>query len=105
MESKLTSLFLISILLVGIRAQGQNVRTFTEADYDHEAAMLSGNVSKLIDNDILPQWLPDGRLWYRASTEFEVEYKLFDPAGGKQIVADSKTDLFEKGATFKISMP
>ena len=56
------------------------------------------NVTKLIDNDIRPQWLPDGRLWYRSETEDRVEYKLFNPDNGKQVVAESQKELFEKGA-------
>ena len=42
--------------------------------------------SKLIDNDIRAQWLPDGRLWYRSLTENRSEFKLFDPNNKQQIV-------------------
>lgn len=97
MKSKLTPLFLLLVLLIGTKAQGQSVRTYTNSDYDRAAAMLSGNTSKLIDNDIRAQWLPDGRLWYRSLTENRSEFKLFDPNNKQQIVANSQTELFEKG--------
>lgn len=98
MKSKLTPLFLLLVLLIGIKAQGQNVRTFTNTDYEHAVAMLSENTSKLIDNDIRPQWLPDGRLWYRSLTENRIEFKLFDPNNSNQILANSQKDLFEKAS-------
>jgi dipeptidyl aminopeptidase/acylaminoacyl peptidase len=98
MKSILTPLFLLLVLLIGTQVQGQSVRTFTNSDYERAAAMLSGNTSKLIDNNIRAQWLPDGRLWYRSLTEDKATFKLFDPSNKQQIVADSKDDLFEKGA-------
>ena len=97
MKSKLTPLFLLLVLSIGTKAQGQSVRTYTNSDYDRAAAMLSGNTSKLIDNDIRAQWLPDGRLWYRSLTENRSEFKLFDPNNKQQIVANSQKELFEKG--------
>jgi dipeptidyl-peptidase-4 len=97
MKSKLTPLFLLLVLLVSTKAQGQSVRTYTNSDYDRAAAMLSINTSKLIDNDIRAQWLPDGRLWYRSLTENRSEFKLFDPSNKQQIVANSQKELFEKG--------
>ena len=60
--------------------------------------MLYDNVSKLIDNDIQPDWLPDGRLWYRSMTENHVEYKLFNPADGKKETAASRKELFAKAS-------
>ena len=97
MKSKLTPLFLLLVLSIGTKAQGQSIRTYTNSDYDRAAAMLSGNTSKLIDNDIRAQWLPDGRLWYRSLTENRSEFKLFDPNNKQQIVANSQKELFEKG--------
>ena len=97
MKSKLTSLSLSIILLIGAVAHGQDTRTLTEADYQHATTMLRANVNKLIDNDIRPQWTSDGRLWYKSSTEDHTEYKLVDPDKGKVITAESRKDLFEKG--------
>lgn len=96
MKSKIITLTLI--LLIGNVSHGQNVKTFTDDDYQRAASMLSGNVSRLIDKAIQPEWLPDGTLWYRSLTEKGAEFKLFDPSDGKLITADSKKDLFEKGS-------
>ncbi|MEQ9437450.1 MAG: DPP IV N-terminal domain-containing protein [Cyclobacteriaceae bacterium] len=77
---------------------GQAAKTYTEADYEQAAAMLEGNVDKLIDHDIDPYWLPDGRLWYQSLTEAQSTYVLFNPADGTKMMADSKEALFEKAA-------
>ena len=91
-------LALMLTLLSGV-AQAQSGKTFTEADYDRAVAMLK--VNELIDNNIRPQWLPDGRLWYQAKAEGKTEYVLFNPNKGERIVADSQEELFEKGAVDK----
>ncbi len=96
MKSKLSPLFLLLVLFISTNAQGQSQRTYTSSDYDRAVAKLSGNTSKLIDNDIRPQWLPDGRIWYRSLTENRSEFKLFDPTNKRQIVANSQKELFEK---------
>jgi len=96
MRSKLTALSFLMILLLVQTTSGQNGRSFTEADYQHAADMLGGNVNKLIDNAIQPQWLPDGKLWYSSMTEKGIEFKLFNPANGTKISAASKKELFEK---------
>ncbi|HLB01137.1 MAG TPA: DPP IV N-terminal domain-containing protein, partial [Bacteroidota bacterium] len=77
---------------------GQTIKSFTAADYERAAAMLGGNVNKLIDNAIRPQWTPDGRIWYKTLTAKKAEYKLFNPARKKTITADSKKALFEKAS-------
>jgi dipeptidyl-peptidase-4 len=100
MRATLKSASFLLLLSACLNANGQTSRTFTASDYQHAVSMLYGNVSKLIDNDIYPQWLPDGRLWYRSVTEKRVEFKLFNPADGKTITAGSGKELFEK-ASFK----
>lgn len=96
MKSKVVSLFFLFVLFIGFNLHGQNAITLTNNDYDRAAATLYGNTNKLIDNDIRPRWLPDGRLWYRSLTQNKMEYKLFDPENKKQLKADSRDDLFEK---------
>ena len=98
MNNKIALLFILLILSTINNTQGQNATTYTKSDYDRATTMLAGNTSKLIDNDIRPQWLPDGRLWYRSLKESQTEFKLFDPTKKSQIVANSQKDLFEKGA-------
>ena len=97
MKNKLISLLVIFLLTCNA-SHGQNTKIYTEDDYRHAAAMLSDNVSKLIDNDIQPEWLPDGRLWYKSMTENHVEFKLFNPADGKKETAVSRKEMFEKAA-------
>jgi dipeptidyl-peptidase-4 len=97
MKSKITP-FLIAFLLTSGILPGQNTRSLTIADYNHAAEFLYNNVSKLIDNDIRPQWLPDGRLWYRTMKENNVEYILFNPADGKKEMAASRKELFSKAS-------
>ncbi len=98
MKSKLTALSVLWILLIAPVVQGQETRTFTEAEYQHATSMLSSHVNKLVDNAIRPQWLTDSRLWYRSVTENQTEYKLVNPVDGKTITADSRKELFELGA-------
>lgn len=76
-------------------AVGQTNKVYTNEDYQRAVDMLSTNVSKYIDNDIRPQWLQDGRLWYKSSVDGKDIYKLFDPKDGSFITADSKSDLFK----------
>jgi len=97
MKLRPNSLSLIAFLIVGSLAYGQDSPTLTKDDYQHATNMLSGNVNKLIDNAIRPQWTADGRIWYRSLTEDHSEYKLVNPKKGKVITADSRKDLFEKG--------
>ncbi len=95
MKSKLTALSYLFSLLCFPLTYGQNTKTYTEADYQHAAEMLSGHVNKLVDNAIRPQWLADGRLWYKSVTENHTEYKLLDPVDWTTIKADSRKELFE----------
>lgn len=60
-ENKLLAVAILSLSMTCL-AYGQNTKVFTASDYDRAASMLSGNTSKLIDNSIRPQWLPDGSL-------------------------------------------
>jgi dipeptidyl aminopeptidase/acylaminoacyl peptidase len=102
MKSKLSTLSILLIIMIGHEVLGQNHKTYTADDYDRAAAMLSTNVNKLIDCEIRPQWLPDSRLWYSCKIEDQTEYKMFDPARGKMIKAESTSKLFEKaGAELK----
>lgn len=88
----------IAIILnvVSLLVNGQKIITAT--DYDRATARLEGNVNQFIDNLIIPQWLPDGRLWYSVLTPGKVEYKLFNPKDKKTITATSKKELFEQGS-------
>ncbi len=97
MKNKLSFLLIISLLCSGLLS-GQSDRVYTEADYDRAASMLSGNVSKLIDHNIRPEWLPDGRLWYKSMVGNSVEFKLFNPADKKYLTAATRQELFDKAS-------
>jgi dipeptidyl aminopeptidase/acylaminoacyl peptidase len=96
MKRILTALSLLVFLASSQVVTGQNHKVFTEADYQQAADMLGSKLSKLVDNEIRPQWLADGRLWYKSSTEDQVEYKMFNPENGKWLTKDSKAELFKK---------
>jgi dipeptidyl-peptidase 4 len=92
MKFKLLKLLIITVTMSAV---GQTNKVYTNEDYQRAVDMLSTNVSKYIDNDIRPQWLQDGRLWYESSVDGKDIYKLFDPKDGSFITADSKSDLFK----------
>jgi dipeptidyl-peptidase-4 len=85
--------FLVIIFFSCSMSQGQSVKTFTDEDYSHAASMLPNNVSRLVDNDIRPQWLSDGSLWYTSMTENHVDFVLFNPVNGKKTTAASRKEL------------
>src|SRR4051812_40956931 len=87
---------LLLFILFTHLSYAQNGKVFTDADYRHAASMLSDNVNRYIDNAIQPQWLPDGRIWYRQLTENKAEYILVTPSGGPRVGALTKKELFEK---------
>ena len=82
------------LMLITAFATAQPGRVFTTADYDRAVMMLNFNTAKYVDNAINPQWLPDGRLWYRSLTENKSEYKIFDPRSGKKGIASTRDQLF-----------
>jgi len=97
MKRKIGSLSLIAALLIGTLVNGQDAPSMNESDYQRATTMLYGNVNKLIDNAIRPQWTADGRVWYRSLTEDNSEYKLVNPKKGKVLTADSRKELFAMG--------
>jgi dipeptidyl-peptidase 4 len=88
-------LAIAAILLLSFNLSfGQDSKTISVTDYQHATSMLSGNVSKLIDNDIRPEWLPDGRLWYKSMTGDHVLFTLFNPGDKKKITCNTRKELF-----------
>lgn len=83
------------LLFFTISANAQTPKVFTAADYDRAAIMLVPNATKYIDNQIQPQWLPDGRLWYRTLTANESKYVLYHPVDGKKSTANSKKSCWK----------
>lgn len=53
----------------------------TAAEYDRAVAMLGPSLNGLvIGGDVNPNWLPDGRFWYRSQTAAGFEFRLVSPA-------------------------
>ncbi len=63
----------------------QPSRVFTAADYARAEKMLAYNTSPLVDRaGVRPNFLPDGRFWYRVLTPRGSEYVVIDPADGSR---------------------
>lgn len=90
-------------LLPTLMVYGQE-KTFTDADYQRAVSRLGGNTGKLVDNAIQPQWLDDGRVWYRSLTENKSQYVMVNVADGKRTTAATRKELFA-GITPKAEAP
>ena len=56
-------------------------KALTAADYARAERLMSYNVTPLVyHSGVRPAWLPDGRFWYRVTTEGGSEAVLVDPA-------------------------
>ena len=52
----------------------------TLADYQRAERFLSTNTSSLVSHaNVSPNWLDDGRMWYRNSTADGAEFIIVDP--------------------------
>lgn len=80
------------IALAGTAAAQQE---YTEKDYQKAANMLGVNLAKYIDRaSVSPNWLPDGKFWYKVLTPAGSEYVLVNSKDGKkQSAADLKSLL------------
>ncbi len=57
----------------------------TAADYEKATKFLGNNTSKLVDrNDLRPNWLPDGNLWYAVTVNGAREYVHINTKDGKR---------------------
>src|SRR5262245_47077345 len=56
-------------------------RTLATADYARAERFMTYNTTPLVlHSGVRPTWLPDGRFWYRTTTETGEEAVLIDPA-------------------------
>ncbi len=83
------------LLIFAISANAQTPKVFTADDYNRATNMLLPNATKYVDNAIQPQWLPDGRLWYRLLSANESKYVLYNPVDGKKNSFNSRKELME----------
>jgi dipeptidyl aminopeptidase/acylaminoacyl peptidase len=81
-------------LAVTIAVQAQTGKTLTSQDYARAEKMLSYNTAPLIDRgSVTPNWLPDGRCWYRVLTAQGSEFILVNPAKGSRTAAFDQEKL------------
>jgi dipeptidyl aminopeptidase/acylaminoacyl peptidase len=70
-------------------AQSQQApRVYTDADYAQAEKFMSYNVNSLVYHAVeRPNWLPDGRFWYRDTGPKGITTMLVDPAKGTKAPA------------------
>ena len=74
----------------------QQTKQVTDNDYQHAERFLGYNTSSLVDNgNVSPNWLPDGRFWYRNMTAGGSEFILVDPQKKKMARAFNQVKLAE----------
>lgn len=83
------------LLIFTISANAQTRKVFTADDYNRAANMLLPNATKYIDNAIQPQWLPDGKLWYRLLSSNEAKYVSYNPMDGKKSIFNSRKEMMK----------
>src|SRR5919201_790421 len=58
-------------------------RALTAADYARAERFMNYNTTPLVlHSGVRPTWLPDGRFWYRTTTENGTAFFVVDPATG-----------------------
>lgn len=71
---------LVLVASVG-SAEQRAARAVTSADYAQAEKFMAYNTAPLVLHaGVRPTWLPDGRFWYRVTTEKGSEAILVDPA-------------------------
>lgn len=92
MKTRIFSLLILTLLTARV-SDGQDRKVFTTDDYQKAVSMLAPNLSKYVGNDIRPQWLPDGKLFYRTTAGTKTEFFLLDPVTKKMKSAASAAEL------------
>ena len=70
-------------ILVGVSTYAQQRRVVTAAEYEQAQRFMGSNAEQLVDHGVVrPNWLPDGRFWYRDLNAKGSEFVLVDPAKG-----------------------
>ena len=101
-------LFLLLIFFFGnvLQAQEYAPKEVTAAEYEQAVKFLRVNTDTLVERArVRPQWLEDGRFWYRITTSEGSEYVLINPKNGKRSTAGSKNELFKKASASEQEQP
>lgn len=86
---------LLFAVLAPICARAQAGRQYTAADYDRAVKMLTQNLGGLtVGGNVAPNWLPDGRFWYRGATQNVV----INPSSHGRVACDTTATTCD-GAT------
>lgn len=77
-----------------LSVHAQQGPALTAKDYERAESFLSYGTEPLIDNaNVRPDWLPDGRFWYRNLTANGSEFILVNPAKGTRSAAFDQAKL------------
>ena len=77
-----------------LSAHAQQGPTLTAKDYERAESFLSYGTEPFIDNaSVRPEWLPDGRFWYRNLGPNGSEFIVVDPAKGTHAAAFDQSKL------------
>ena len=75
-------------------AIAQQPRALTAADYSRAEHALAPYASPLVfGGSVRPNWLPDGRFWYRTTTAAGSQFMLVDPVRGTRTPAFDQAKL------------
>jgi len=85
---RLISALAFSIAVASIPVLAQQ-RALTVDDYARAEKFLAASTTPLVlRSGVRPSWLPDGRFWYRVTTEKGSEAFLVDPVKGTKVPCD-----------------
>jgi len=77
-----------------LSAHAQQGPALTAKDYERAESFLSYGTEPFIDNaSVRPDWLPDGRFWYRNLNANGSEFIVVDPAKGTRSPAFDQAKL------------
>lgn len=93
MKKQITVLALTAIAGFSVNAQSDK-KILTTSDYEAATKSLGFNTSKLVyRNNVNPNWLPDGNLWYAVSVPGGVEYVLINTTDGSRKTGPDKKSI------------
>jgi dipeptidyl-peptidase-4 len=86
--------YLASLLLVAAPLAAQSPRQLTADDYARAERFLGTTAAPLVTGSgVRPNWLPDGRFWYRTTRPNGFEFVLVDPAKRTKAAAFDQSRL------------
>jgi dipeptidyl-peptidase-4 len=80
---------LVVLASAGLAGQRATARVVTSAEYAQAEKFMAYNTTPLVLHaGVRPTWLPDGKFWYRTTTEKGSEAFLVDPGTGAKSACD-----------------